>query len=220
MWRPLPSFFPPHHWVLILFFFFSSFPISEAFDSVLLLNSSWNSSISKSSSSLPSSFPGRVLAKSGRGTAHQRLAAISRGPHVSNSGQPWLQTGTLKQATTHPVIPVSTLVSGIDNRPIHLGPLKLAWHFKGEDREPGQPDTACKRGELKKGGIGGWGKGLFGMWRNRICFGEWPRTLWNYVQIQGIWHGIIVRILNMFCTLSCYPCDFFFFFAQVWVIYN
>ncbi|TNN80215.1 hypothetical protein EYF80_009540 [Liparis tanakae] len=27
-----------------------------------------------------------VPAKSGRGTAHQRLAAISRGPHVSNSG--------------------------------------------------------------------------------------------------------------------------------------
>lgn len=96
-----------------------------------------------------------MLAKSGRGTAHQRLAAISRGPHVSNSGQPWLQTGTLKQATTHPVIPVSMLVSGIDNRPIHLGPLKLAWHFKGEDREPGQPDTVRKRGKLKKGGIGG-----------------------------------------------------------------
>ncbi|KAI3367682.1 hypothetical protein L3Q82_026521, partial [Scortum barcoo] len=98
---------------------------------------------------------GRVLAKSGRGTAHQRLAAISRGPHVSNSGQPWLQTGTLKQATTRPVIPVSTLVSGIDNGPIHLGPLKLAWHFKGEDREPGQPDTACKRVEPRKGGMGG-----------------------------------------------------------------
>lgn len=149
----------PH---LLILYFFSSFPISEAFDSVLLLNSSWNSSISKSSSSLPSSFPGRVLAKSGRGTAHQRLAAISRGPHVSNSGQPWLQTGTLKQATTRPVIPVSTLVSGIDNGPIHLGPLKLAWHFKGEDREPGQPDTACKRVEPRKGGMGG-GKGLFGM---------------------------------------------------------
>lgn len=82
----------PHLEVLIQYFF--SFPISEAFDSVLLLNSSWNSNISKTSSSLPSSFPGGVLAKSGRGTAHQRLAAISRGPHVSNSGQPWLQTGT------------------------------------------------------------------------------------------------------------------------------
>lgn len=96
-----------------------------------------------------------MLAKSGRGTAHQRLAAISRGLHVSNSGQPWLQTETLKQATTRPVIPVSTLVSGIDNGPIHLGPLKLAWHFKGEDREPGQPDTACKRVEPRKGGMGG-----------------------------------------------------------------
>lgn len=159
MWRPLPSslfFFSSLS--LDSIFFFSSFPISEAFDSVLLLNSSWNSSISKSSSSLPSSFPGGVLAKSGRGTAHQRLAAISRGPHVSNSGQPWLQTGTLKQATTHPVIPVSTLVSGIDNGPIHLGPLKLAWHFKGEDREPGQPDTACERVELTKGGMWGGGK--------------------------------------------------------------
>lgn len=103
-----------------------------------------------------------MLAKSGRGTAHQRLAAISRGPHVSNSGQPWLQTGTLKQATTRPVIPVSTLVSGIDNGPIHLGPLKLAWQFKGEDREPGQPDTTCKRVEPKKGGMRGE-KGLFGM---------------------------------------------------------
>lgn len=151
--RNLPFF--PHQRVLILYFFFLPFPISEAFDSVLLLNSSWNCSISKSSSSLPSSFPGGALAKSGRGTAHQRLAAISRGPHVSNSGQPWLQTGTLKQATTRPVIPVSTLVSGIDNGPIHLGPLKLAWHFKGEDREPGQPDTACKRVETEEGRDGG-----------------------------------------------------------------
>lgn len=147
-------FFFPHHRVLILYFF-SAFPISEAFDSVLLLNSSWNSSISKSSSSFPSSFPGGMLAKSGRGTAHQRLAAISRGPHVSNSGQPWLQTGTLKRATTHPVIPVSMLVSGIDNGPIHLGPLKLAWRFKGEDGEPGQPDTTGKRVEPKMGGMGG-----------------------------------------------------------------
>lgn len=32
------------------------------------------------------------------------------------------------------MIPVSTLVSGIDNGPIHLGPLKLAWHFKGGGR--------------------------------------------------------------------------------------
>lgn len=48
------------------------------------------------------------------------------------------------------MIPVSTLVSGIDNAPIHLGPLKLAWHFKGEDREPGQPATACKRVKLEK----------------------------------------------------------------------
>lgn len=105
------------------------------------------------------------MAKSGRGTAHQRLAAISRGPHVSNSGQPWLQTGTLKRSTTHPVIPVSMLVSGIDNGPIHLGPLKLAWRFKGEDGEPGQPHTTHKRVEPKMGGMGmgGGGKGLFGM---------------------------------------------------------
>ena len=143
------------HLQVWFYIFFLPFLYTEAFDSVLLLNSSWNSSISKSSSFLPSSFPGRVPAKSRRGTAHQRLAAISRGPHVSNSGQPWLQTGTLKQATTRPVIPVSTLVSGIDNGPIHLGPLKLAWHFKGEDREPGQPDTACKRVKLRKGGMGG-----------------------------------------------------------------
>lgn len=68
------------------------------------------------------------------------------------------------------MIPVSTLVSGIDNGPIHLGPLKLAWHFKGEDREPGQPDTARECVELETGGMcvcvcvgeGGW-KGLFGM---------------------------------------------------------
>lgn len=172
MWRPLPSslffFLITESWFYI---FFSSFPISEAFDSVLLLNSSWNSSISKSSSSLPSSFPGGVLAKSGRGTAHQRLAAISRGPHVSNSGQPWLQTGTLKQATTHPVIPVSTLVSGIDNGPIHLGPLKLAWHFKGEDREPGQPDTACERVELTKGGMWGGERSFWHVTKQNMFWG-------------------------------------------------
>lgn len=62
----------------------------------------------------------------------------------------------------HPVIPVSTLVSGIDNGPIHLGPLKLAWHFKGEDGETGQPDATRKRVEPKKGGMRGE-KGLFGM---------------------------------------------------------
>lgn len=54
------------------------------------------------------------------------------------------------------------LVSGIDNGPIHLGPLKLAWRFKGEDGEPGQPDTVRKCVEPKMGGMGG-GKGLFGM---------------------------------------------------------
>lgn len=35
------------------------------------------------------------------------------------------------------MIPVSTLVSGIDNGPVHLGPLKLAWHFKGGGRGAG-----------------------------------------------------------------------------------
>lgn len=74
------------------------------------------------------------------------------GPRDSNSGQPWLQTGTLKQATTRPVIPVSTLVSGIDNGPVHLGPLELAWCFKGEDREP--DTSSCERVEPRKRGMG------------------------------------------------------------------
>lgn len=56
------------------------------------------------------------------------------------------------------MIPVSTLVSGIDNGPIHLGPLKLAWHFKGEDGEPRRPDTTRKRAEPRKGGMMGGGK--------------------------------------------------------------
>lgn len=58
------------------------------------------------------------------------------------------------------MIPVSTLVSGIDNGPIHLGPLKLAWHFKGEDREPGQLDAACERVELSER-RDGWGERSF-----------------------------------------------------------
>lgn len=49
------------------------------------------------------------------------------------------------------MIPVSTLVSGIDNGPIHLGPLKLAWRFKGEDGEPGRTRGA----EEKDGWVGG-----------------------------------------------------------------
>lgn len=152
-------FFDPPFFLISESWFYIFFPLPFLYQKPLILSCfsilHGTTAFSKSSSSLPSSFPGGALAKSGRGTAHQRLAAISRGPHVSNSGQPWLQTGTLKQATTRPVIPVSTLVSGIDNGPIHLGPLKLAWHFKGEDREPGQPDTACKRVEPRKGGMGG-----------------------------------------------------------------
>lgn len=80
------------------------------------------------------SFPGRALAKSLSKSAHQRLAGVSRGLLVSNSGHPGLQTGTLKLPTTGPVIPVSTLVSGIEMAPVHLGPLKLAWQFKGKRR--------------------------------------------------------------------------------------
>lgn len=35
--------------------------------------------------------------------------------------------------------------------------------------------------------------------------GERPRTLWYAVQIQGIWHGILVRIPNMFSLNNVIP---------------
>lgn len=72
------------------------------------------------------------------------------------------------------MIPVSTLVSGIDNGPIHLGPLKLAWHFKGGGRGAGAASYSAANvpklgegGRLRRrwvcvGGLGGL-KGLFGM---------------------------------------------------------
>ncbi|KAK2826004.1 hypothetical protein Q5P01_020218 [Channa striata] len=80
-----------------------------------------------------------VLAKSGRGTAHQRLAAISRGPHVSNSGQPWLQTETLKQATTRPVIPVPSVCSPTVPEP--CGPACLAPANVTDLQQPSTPPS-------------------------------------------------------------------------------
>lgn len=90
-----------------LFFFFlpasclppHSIPISEAFDSVLLLNSSWNSSISKSSSSPPPSPPpppsqAERRPSLGEGLPIRGWLLSAGGLRVSNSGQPWLQTGT------------------------------------------------------------------------------------------------------------------------------
>lgn len=66
------------------------------------------------------------------------------------------------------------LVSGIDNGPIHLGPLKLAWRFKGEDGEPGQPHTTHKRVEPKMGGMGMGGGG-----------GE--RSFWHVTKRNTFW---------------------------------
>lgn len=55
------------------------FLYQKAFDSVLLLNSSWNSGISKCSPSLPSSFPGGVLAKSGRWDCPSEVGCYQQG---------------------------------------------------------------------------------------------------------------------------------------------
>lgn len=51
------------------------------------------------------------------------------------------------------MIPVSTLVSGIDNGAVHLGPLKLAWHFKGGGRGAGAASSW--------GCVGGVGEKVF-----------------------------------------------------------
>lgn len=51
------------------------------------------------------------------------------------------------------MIPVSTLVSGIDNGLIHLGPLKLAWHFKR--RRTGSRGSQLQRRECAEAGVGG-----------------------------------------------------------------
>lgn len=55
---------------------------------------------------------------------------------------------------TRPVIPVSTLVSGIDNGAVHLGLLKLAWHLKKE-KTPSQGSQLARVNVLNRGRMGG-----------------------------------------------------------------
>lgn len=62
------------------------------------------------------------------------------------------------------MIPVSTLVSGIDNGPIHLGPLKLAWHFKGGGRGAGAASYGAANVPKPWEGGGGRGDGEVGVW--------------------------------------------------------
>lgn len=66
------------------------------------------------------------------------------------------------------MIPVSTLVSGIDNGPVHLGPLKLAWHFKG-GRTGSRGSQLRRRERAEAGGEMGWGVGGLEGWR--VAFG-------------------------------------------------
>lgn len=80
-----------------------------------------------------------------------------------------------------------------------------SWHgtFKGGRLEPGQPLSACRRVELRRKAE--MAKGPFGIWQNRICLRERPRTPWNSALIQGIWQGITQSITSIRLLLHPTP---------------
>lgn len=81
------------------------------------------------------------------------------------------------------MIPVSTLVSGIDNGPIHLGPLKLAWHFKGGGR--GARAASYGAANVPKPWEGGVGEAM-GRW---VCGGGGgaERSFWHVTKQNMFW---------------------------------